>query len=219
MIRPWNENIWFSPRYVINELSVAVSKGRDLKRYEEAWICAVAFICHAKIDPAEWWIQIPENDPPDVLVMSLVPREDGKGQYLSKIQVEVFEIREFDDEDIQASIMRKLGQKDYSGVTVIGFVRRMTSFDHISISEFFQKNKPKVQALFLICFEENSTNISLIGLFPQCIKFKEDFGLFCKTTAQKDFVEMRRAMGSQRDDNGTQDELTLIPEKDIRPKR
>jgi len=39
-----------------------------------------------KKQPAEWWIQIPQNDPPDVLAMNLLEREDGKGQNLSLIK-------------------------------------------------------------------------------------------------------------------------------------
>jgi len=48
MVRPWNENIWFSPCYAIHELSRAAAGKKNLKRYKEAWICAVALICHAK---------------------------------------------------------------------------------------------------------------------------------------------------------------------------
>ena len=115
-------------------------------------------ICHSKLKPAEWWIQIPKNDPPDVLAMNLVPHKNGSGQNLSELQVEVFEISVYDNkEDIEKSIERKLGQNDYSGMTIIGFVRRMGIFDHESVATYIQKLKPKALCIFLIVSEENGT--------------------------------------------------------------
>lgn len=183
----------------------------NLKRYKEAWICAVAVICHSKKRPTEWWIQIPKNDPPDALAMNLVAREDGKSPYLSLTQIEVFEIRAFKDESIEKSIERKLGKKDYSGMMLTGFVRRKGIFDHEKVADYIQELKPKAFVIAIIASEENSTNFSYIQLFPECIKFKGDFGLFCKTTNQKDFIEMRRSMKMEKKDNTIKDKLTLIP--------
>src|SRR3989344_8826094 len=213
-IRPWAENIWFSPCYVISELASTV-RTRDkkkIKRHKEAWICAVTVICHSKLKPAEWWIQIPKNDPPDVLAMNLIPHENGLGQSISELRVEVFEISGHDKESIEKSIERKLGQNDYSGMTIIGFVRRMGIFDHESVATKIQKLKPKALCIFLIASEENSTNFSLIQLFPECIKFKHDFGLFCKTTDQRDFIELTRSTRTKKSDATTNDILTLIPQ-------
>lgn len=212
-VRPWSEKIWFSPCYVIRELSRAAAEGENLKRYKEAWVCALAVICHSKQRPAEWWIQVPKNDPPDVLAMNLIENKDSKGQLLSQISVEIFEISSFDEhENIEKSIERKLDKKDYSETTLIAFVRRKVPFDHFSVAEYIQKLKPKIQVLFLIVFEENGTNVSLIQLFPQCVKFKADFGLFCKTTNQRDFIELSRGTKVIRVDNTTNDIMTLIPE-------
>ena len=113
--RPWAENIWFSPSYVINELArtVATRDKNKIKRANEAWVCAVAMICHSKHRPVEWWIQVPKNDPPDVLAMNFISHEGGLGQNMSMLYVEVFEISEHDNESIEKSIERKLGTKDY----------------------------------------------------------------------------------------------------------
>ena len=208
-VRPWSENIWFSPKYVINELGRAIARKESPKRYKEAWVCAVALICHSK--QLEWWIQMPENDPPDVLAMNLVAREDGRAPYLSLIKVEIFEISSFDDEDVEESIERKLKNKDYSGMILVGFVRRKGVFNHKSVSDYIKKLKPKMYALFLIAFEGIGTNVSFIELFPECIKSKEDFGLFCKTTSQRDCMEVNRGIVAKKEDNNTDDILTFAP--------
>lgn len=212
-IRPYNENIWFSPCYVINELAITAQTGnkRRLDKNKEAWICAIAMICHSKIEPGEWWIQIPKNDPPDILTMKLIPHRDSLGNDMSLLQVEVFEISEYDKESVEKSIERKLDKKDYSGMTLIGFVRRMQFFEHERIATYIKTLKPKALCIFLIVREENNTNISFMSLYPQCIKFKCDFGLFCKTTNQRDFIELSRSTKARRDDNTTNDVLTLIP--------
>lgn len=213
VIRPYNENIWFSPCYVINELArtVATRDKKKIKRTKEAWICAVAMICHSKLKPAEWWIQIPQNDPPDVLAMNLIPHKDGLGQSMSMLYVEVFEISEHDNESIEKSIERKLGQKDYSGMTLIAFVRRKRIFEHEKVATYIQNLNPKALCIFLIVSEENNTNYSLVQLFPECVKFKHDFGLFCKNTKQRDFVDMMRGTKIKLDDATTTDLMTLIP--------
>jgi hypothetical protein len=212
-IRPWSENLWFSPRYVINELTQSIRSGnkKNIKRNKEAWICAVAIICHSKIRNEEWWIQVPQKDPPDVLAMKLVPNIKGSGENISLLLVEVFEISAHDKESIEKSIERKLGVKDYSGMTLIGFVRREGIFDHENVATYIQKLKPKVLCVILIVSEEKSTNFSYIQLFPECVKFKYDFGLFCKTTKQRDFIELRRGTKTKKDDAITNDKLTLIP--------
>lgn len=213
-IRPWAENIWFSPCYVISKLARTV-QARDkkkIKKHKEAWICAVAVICHSKLKPAEWWIQIPKNnDPPDVLAMNLIPYKDGLGQSVSQLEVEVFEVSAHDEESVEKSVERKLNEKDYSRMTVIGFVRRVGVFSHENVATYIQKLKPKALCVFLIVSEENNTNFSLVQLFPECVKFKNDFGLFCRTTDQRDFIELTRGTKIKKDNNVTNDILTLIP--------
>lgn len=222
-IRPWSKDIWFSPCYVINELAKTMQTGdkKKIEKNKEAWICAVALICRSKAEPAEWWIQIPPIDPPDVLAMNIIPRQDGKGNSLSQYQIEAFEIRDFDKESIEKSIERKLYQHDYTGMMVVGFVRRSTVFNHIYVSNCIKKLNPKAGAVFLIVGEENNTNFSFIGLFPDYFKYKADFGNFCKTINQKPFTTTRRSTKSPKikEEMTTDDILTLIPENFTSKKR
>lgn len=213
-VRPWSEDVWFSPCYVINTLADTIRTGdkKKIKRHKETWICAVAMICHSKLRPAEWWIQVPKNDPPDVLAMNLVPCKNGQGQNIAEIKVEVFEISSHDThERIEESIQRKFGKKDYSGMTLIGFVRRTSIFDHNHVSLYIQKLKPKALCIFLLVFEENSTNASLIQILPECVKFKCDFGAICKYTQQRDFIKLSRSTQIKLEDATTTDTMTLIP--------
>lgn len=191
--KPYSEKIWFSPRYVIEEWARIEKSGdkKKIKRAREAWVCAVTMTCHSKVEPTEWWIQIPKNDPPDVLAMKIVPHVKGLGNTMEQLQVEVFEISEHDSEDIEKSIERKLGKKDYSGMTLIAFIRRRQIFAHEKVATYIQNLKPKTLGIFLVANEEaQGTNFSFIGVFPETFKYRSDWGAMCKTTNQNDFIEL-----------------------------
>lgn len=213
-IRPWSEKIWFSPSYIISELASAMASGdtNRIKRMKEAWIGAVAFICWSAMEPNEWWIQIPRQDPPDLLAMRLIPTEDGLGQQLSQLSVEVFEISEHDAEPVEKSIERKLNGKDYSGMMVIGFVKREGVLDHEKIARRLKALNPMAGSVCLLVSEgTGGTSRSFIQLFPDVQKVTADFGAFCKTTSQKDFIDMRRGTKTVLDDSTTTDWLTMVP--------
>lgn len=212
-IRPWSEKIWFSPCYVINNLTNTVIGGdRDkIKRHKEAWIAAIGILSRSRAETGPWWMQIPKKDPPDALAMRLIPTPDGKGQYMSELKLEVFEISEHDSETIEESLERKLRNQDYNGMVLIGFVRRKTYFDHVKVSGYLCNLRPKAGSVNLIIFEERNTNVTFIQLYPELIKFKADFGAYCKAANQKDFIEMRRGSKAQAVDADTTDKLTLIP--------
>jgi hypothetical protein len=213
--RPYSDKIWFSPRYVIQEWANIERSGdkKKIKRAREAWVCAVAMTCHSKIEPVEWWIQIPQNDPPDVLAMKLVPHVKGLGNTMEQLQVEVFEISEHDTEDIEKSIERKLGEKDYSGMTLIAFVRRKQVFAHEKVATYIQNLKPKALAIFLVANEATQgTNFSFIGIFPQVFKYQCDWGAMCKVTNQNDFTTATRGTKvPEKTTDYTADTMTLVP--------
>lgn len=214
-VRSYQENIWFSPAQVINEWTRIEVSGdkKKIKRAREAWICAVAMLCHSKVETAEWWIQIPKNDPPDVLAMKLVPHVNGLGNTMEQLKVEVFEISEHDSENIEKSIERKLGEKDYSGMTLIAFVGRKQIFAHEIVADYIQKLKPKALAIYLLVNEQSSgTNFGFVGIFPQVFKYQCDWGALGKTTSQNNFITTSRSTKvPEKTIDYTTDVLTLIP--------
>ena len=79
-------------------------------------------------------------------------------------------------------------------MTVVGFVKRLDGFDHLKAAQHIQNLKPKAGSVSLIGFEDkNPTMISYIQLFPVTIKRQVDFGAYCKTAGQRDFIEVRRS--------------------------
>ncbi len=216
-IKPYSENRWFSPRHIINALSWAGGKAdtNTLKHLKEAWICAVALICRARVEPQEWWIQIPKQDPPDLLAAHFVPFEEGRSDSLSVQPVEVFEISQYDsDEDLFNSIQRKLNGQDYRGMLVVGFVMRSTGFNHIAMAARIKALGPKVGALDIILVEDSGkpTEMSCIELFPMPAKRSCDFGKVCRESKQEDYIElMRGTKPTSRNISSSDDVVTIVP--------
>ena len=214
--RPYSDKIWFSPNYLIQQLSNTVQKGNPIhtKKHKEVWIAAVALLCRSAAEPNEWWIQVPKNDPPDVLAMHIIKRVDGPGNSMVQQPIEVFEISEHDNESVEKSIERKLTSRirDYSDTMVVGFLRRKCIFNHQIISNHIKKINHKAGAVYLIVNEENNTNFSFIGLYPDCFKYKCDWGKKCKMSSQPDFTETERSTKIKITKNSeTTDTITIFP--------
>lgn len=211
--KPWDEKVWFSPYYVIDQLSKITRTGdeKKIKRAKEAWVCAVAMICHAQARPAEWWIQLPLSDPPDVLAMNITPSNNGTSQDMGVIEVEVFEVSERDQEDIEVSLIRKLGNKDYSDMALIGFIRREAIIDHEVISKKLRKIKPKAKVIFFLACEDVFPNYALIQVYPVPFKIACNIGVYLLANAQKSFVVMSRGVKIKKTDLTAEEISALIP--------
>jgi hypothetical protein len=214
MLRPWSESVWFSPGYIIEQFTVAMMSGdrNRIKRMKEAWIASVASISRSHTEGDEWWIQIPRNDPPDVLAMRLVPTIDKRGQHLSELKIEVFEISEFDDESIKESVERKLQNTDYGGMIVIGFVRRMGSVDVTQISKHIISLSPKAGSVCLaIGTGSLRADVSLVQVFPELIKYNVNLSLYQKNSNQRAFIDVKRGSKKKRTEVITTDTMTIVP--------
>jgi len=214
-VRPWSDKIWFSPRFIVDYLAKAGGKANkeQMKRLKEAWICAVGIICRAEKEATEWWIQLPKQDPPDVLAMKLVPTADGTSQDISQLQVEVFELSQHDAEPVSDSIKRKLTHQDYSGYVVIGFLMRASLFDLQAIAKEVNDMSPKVGSLNLLIFEhpEARAVVTFVQLYPTLIKVKVDFGKYCRESKQDDFIDVKRSTILSTHTDSTTDALTVVP--------
>lgn len=201
---PYSEDRWFSPKYIIESLFRANGKAdsQTIKHLKEAWIAAVALIGRSVAQKGagennEWWIQIPKNDPPDVLGAQLSPLKEGSAPSLSVLPIEVFEISEHSIESVFTSIKRKLDGKDYSGMLVVGFIKRASAFQIDILAKRIADLKPKLGALHLIFAESPSakTERQIMSLYPpeQVFKYPFDFGVICKQSQQQDFIDLSRS--------------------------
>jgi hypothetical protein len=214
-IMPWSDKIWFSPKFIIDFLAQAGGKANkeQMKRLKEAWICAVSMICRAQVERAEYWLQLPRRDPPDILAMKLVPTPNGTDKDISRLKVEVFELSQHDSEPIAESIKRKLKNQDYAGFVVIGFLMRASPIDYAGLTEAIRKASPKVGALSLLVHErlDGSTVMTYIQLYPKFAKVKFDFGKYCKESRQDDYIVLRRSGTLRTDTDSRNGSPTVVP--------
>lgn len=110
----WNSNIWFSPKYAINYFwNIARKEGNksiklnQYKKEREAWIVSVMLLA-INIDTNKYWyLQIPEDDPPDISCMTVI-----KG-VIEQQDVEVMEITKQSLGSISEEVKKKLKNKVY----------------------------------------------------------------------------------------------------------
>lgn len=200
---PWSKDRWFSPKFAIEELSRAAARGETpekYKRYQEAWVCGVALTCFSDANNEDWWIQIPEKDPPDVLAMRVIPHIEGKGQTMLQAKLEVFEISAHDKETVFESIVRKIGVHDYLGMTLIAFLRRPSIFDNQKLADDLIKLNPKADKIIVLASELDTfgnkpgpTEFSVIEVFPAYQKIRFDFAKIWKNRTQFDFTDATRS--------------------------
>ena len=61
--------------------------------------------------------------------------------------------------------------------------------------------------------EENNTNYSFIGIYPDCFKYKCDWGKIGKSRSQPDFTTTERGIKSKIQTSGeTDDVLMMFPD-------
>lgn len=212
-IQPYNENIWFSPGHVIDELRRTCSSGdkKKIQRHKEAWVCSLSMLLYQTVEPSVWWIQVPKNDPPDVLTMKLVPHKNGLGNSMYRSEIEIFELTSHDsNEKILDSITRKIGNKDYANTTLIGFVMRRSVIDGLNITSTFQREKPKVSQIWLLVNEFNKH--VLIQVYPFYFKSTPHHISEFKKIEQDAFITLTRSTKVKpRIQETTNDVITIVP--------
>src|SRR5690242_17404107 len=103
-MKDWNANIWFSPCYAIYNFRelvkrIGVTKAFNKKRELEAYITGITLLGANRSTQKHWWLQIPQNDPPDSLAATVGVNEDNVG-VLDIQEVEVFRIEDYVKENI-----------------------------------------------------------------------------------------------------------------------
>lgn len=183
---PYNEYIWFSPRFAIEYLWRLLDKNGDTvlkspkyKKEREAWIMGVALFGVMKLTDAKWWLQVPKDDPPDMRAMTLVPDHEKNQNEMQHREVEIMQITKHTNDTIVNEIMRKLRGKYYPSSTglVVYLNRSMFIEDMRKISAELAEAKPLVSDIWIVASTTPSQQrYILFSLYPtvQVIEYDID---------------------------------------------
>lgn len=180
---PWDPNVWFSPRYAIEYFwEIANSEGersitsRKYQKEREAWIVAVALLAIIVDTGTFWWLQIPKDDPPDVLCMTMTS-EKGLN-VLNEQHVEVMEITEYSNLAIADEILRKLSRKSYpKNYVLIVYLRRSEELKDIrEIASQIKLLKLGISAIWIIGSTDsmNSFKNIVFSVYPKVKRYDLD---------------------------------------------
>jgi len=131
---PYDENRWFSPKYAINyfwdilkDIGDIALKSDKYKKHREAWIMGVMLLGVMKGTQRIWWLQVPKEDPPDMMVMKIEKDEEKESNMFQCRKMEIMQVTKFTNDEIQNEIKRKLDKMYYEGKTgLVVYVNRDT---------------------------------------------------------------------------------------------
>ena len=109
---------WFSSRFAIYNLWTLIKKegysiksSRKYQKEREAWIVGVVLLGVRKIYGDIWWLKIPQDDPPDLLAMTITPDKNKNQNIQNNREVEVMEFNNYSKGTLIEEIIKKLRNK------------------------------------------------------------------------------------------------------------
>lgn len=183
----YDHNIWFNPKFAIHVLwrlrerfgQVVINSNRFQKE-REAWAVATALLGIMKLSDytAQWWLQIPEQDPPDIYAMTLTTMDENHSNMNLRL-VEVMEVTTYTNSDLISEILTKLKNKSYQKETcLLVHLRRDIDIDDMrELSENLKKEIIGVSDVWVLGSISLETNdFILFSLYPDVnlIRFNID---------------------------------------------
>lgn len=201
-----DKEYWYNPWWAIVNFKklvkdIGVKKAFDKKKELEAYITAIVLLVvnYSKGEP--WWLQIPDEDPPDALAGFWGVNKDKKGSLVMQ-DVEVFRIEPFKKESISKATIRKLQEKAYPKKTVlIGLINREEDIDVKYIANDLKDEVIKVSSIWLLGSISDvgykdyfvaqifpNPKMYIVNIEKECERLKK-YGLLMRTRfSLKDFI-------------------------------
>jgi hypothetical protein len=149
-----------------------------------------------------WWLQIPkpQEDPPDMRAMILVPDNLPNRNILAHREVEIVEITTYTTDSIDASILKKLNNKAYIRETcLLVCLSRVVYIPNVR--EIAVKLNNKISAVsdiwVLSSTDSNSKKYILFSLYPTVEVINFDLHEEISKIPTGDQLEMSRSKGTE----------------------
>jgi hypothetical protein len=197
-------DIFLSPNLVITRMNQLVQKygvakattDGQFKEEREAAITALFILGYRILLQRDFWIGIPQDDPPDNIIVSPQKRVNGRGLEKYFRNVEVFEWEGHSQNTLPQAIREKLNGKKYpEDYYLVCQIRRPG--DKSNVEDWvqdLQRNKPGVSEVWIVSSIENDSFDHVISrLYPNIAE--QRFRLLEQLDASKSQVPCLREMG------------------------
>ncbi len=205
----YDQNRWFSLRFAVHHLWFLRKKYGDIvvasnkyKKEREAWTVAVALLGITKISGELWWIQIPTEDPPDILAMTVTPNEKEGWNYINFRKVEVMEITMHSKGNVVDEILNKIKDKFYEKETgLVVYLRQDTNLKDMCINKLSVRLKKRVKNIADIWIigntSPNTNDFIVFSIFPTVQVIRYNVNEEIRKIPLGDTIEMSRAKGTE----------------------
>lgn len=179
----YDSSVWFSPRYAITNLFALiksegdiVKQSNDYQKEREAWVVGITLLGIRKIYGELWWLQIPVEDPPDILAMTLAADKNKNQNTLVRRLVEAMEFTDYSRGTLVEEVLRKLKNKAYQRETVLViYLRKNFSISVKKLSDELTKKNLNVADVWIMGNTSFGADEFIVSsLFPklETVKFK-----------------------------------------------
>lgn len=205
----YDPNRWFSLRFAVHHFwrlrkvyGDSVITSNKYQKEREAWTVAVALLGITKLTSEWWWVQIPIEDPPDILAMTLTPDDNKNWNYVNFRNVEVMEITKYSKRDIINEILDKIKDKFYGKDTgLIVYLRRDTEVKNMRMLSVELKNKVKnIADLWIVGNTKPDTNDFIVfSIFPDVQTISYNIDEEINKIPPGDTMVISRAKGTKKE--------------------
>jgi len=204
-MKPYDLNKWFSPRYAIYYLASLLKKHGEIvltsgryKKEREAWIMGLALLGINKKTGLQWWLQVPEEDPPDMRAMTMVPNVEKNWNEMNDREIEIVQITKFTDNSIEDEILRKLNSKSYIKETsLIVYMNRNAFISDMRLLAEKLKGKINISDIWVVAaVAKDSPKHILFSLYPDFQVVNFDMFEEMSKIPRGDQLDITRAKGT-----------------------
>lgn len=221
MLLPYDSNIWFSPRYAVQYFAkIFTNKGKKAitsplyQKEREAWIMGITLFGVMKLFGEKWWLQVPQDDPPDMRAMTIVPNTKLGINEMHHREIELMQITKHTKGSIEEEIIRKLKDKYYIPKTglVVYLNRTTTITDMRIISKRIKKEKLLISDIWVMgSIAEDSPEHILFRIHPDVLVIKYNIHDEIAKSEAGDMIEMTFSKGIEMEFKPNQDLREFIP--------
>jgi len=206
----YEENEYLAPHFAIARMNSIIRKNgaenaitkNSYRRERELWIGSLFCLGLHKESTKEYWLRSPEDDPPDIEVITFADKNGKKVRELQKIEIVEHELH---GNGILSTIEKKLNTNQFQKEDRLLCYAHSTPGLAITPIELFnevQKLNPKLLEIWIL-FSDTNQRYYLIRLHPEIIRISFPERDILKYKNQTDIIKVSRGTTKSLETNKT----------------
>lgn len=167
-------------------------RSRKFQAEREAWIAAVFLLGYRQLSQQDWWLQQPDEDPPDIIAVAI--SDGAHGRKVERVNVEIFEYEHHTRaDDLAGAITKKLARKAYPrDYRLVCYVHghEKEPFTPIEVTEKIKATNPRIGEIWVVTsiLTDDPEDYVVVRVYPDAIGYAVDYERVCEETTQMEMI-------------------------------